>query len=320
MDMSYPLTFGPVPSRRLGRSLGINNIPPKICTYACAYCQVGRTLDMRVSRTAFHAPQAVRRAVEASLAAAKAAGQAVDFLTFVSDGEPTLDAGLGQEIDSIRPLGVPIAVISNASLIWREDVRRELARADWVSLKVDAVRERTWRRLDRPHRSLVLSAILEGILAFAGSFRGQLVTETMLVDGINTGDEDLQRLSEFLARVRPSKAYLSVPTRPPAEAWAVPPVEETVVRAHELLSERGLAVECLTGYEGDDFAATGDLVSGLLAIVSVHPMREDAVRRYLARLGGSWEVVAALLAEGRLKQVSYAGHSFYVRPQLKKAE
>ncbi|MBE9478850.1 MAG: radical SAM protein, partial [Chloroflexi bacterium] len=174
------IAFGPVPSRRLGRSLGINNIPPKICTYACVYCQLGRTLKMQVARQAFYGPEEVIGVVRDKVTSALDQDEAIDYLSFVPDGEPTLDLNLGVEISALRELGIRIAVISNASLIWREDVRAELMAADWVSLKVDAVRIPTWRQIDRPHGSLTLHAILDGIRTFAGDFKGDFVTETML--------------------------------------------------------------------------------------------------------------------------------------------
>ena len=147
------IAFGPVPSRRLGRSLGINNIPAKICTYSCAYCQVGRTVQMQVERRPYYSPQEIYDEVKEKVERSKSQGLAIDYLTFVPDGEPTLDINLGREIDMLRSLGIRIAVISNASLIWDERVREELSKADWVSVKVDAVEEQIWRHMDRPSPS-----------------------------------------------------------------------------------------------------------------------------------------------------------------------
>jgi wyosine [tRNA(Phe)-imidazoG37] synthetase (radical SAM superfamily) len=196
------VTFGPVPSRRLGQSLGINNIPPKICSYSCVYCQLGRTPTMQTERGDFYHPEQIFENVRERVKDAERAGGVIDFLSFVPDGEPTLDRNLGREIELIRELGVEIAVITNASLVWRKDVRDDLADADWVSLKVDAVRDDVWRRVDRPHGRLRLSRILDGMLEFAESFSGRLVTETMLVEGVNDSDELLEELSEYLARPR----------------------------------------------------------------------------------------------------------------------
>ena len=307
------IAFGPVPSRRLGRSLGINNIPPKNCSYSCIYCQVGRTLQMQVKRRAFYEPQEILAAAQEKVAQTGRAQEPVDYLAFVPDGEPTLDLHLGQEIDLLRHLGIPIAVITNSSLIWREDVRQDLMAADWVSLKVDAADEQTWRHVSRPHRSLQLASILDGALEFARVYRGTLVTETMLVDGVNEGEKQIGEVATFLARLQPSTAYLAVPTRPPAEEWARAPDEVALNRAYQILSQKVDRVETLTGYEGDAFAFTGDLEDDLLSITAVHPMREEAVRAFLAQAGADWAVVRRLLALGRLVKAEYRGHAFYLK-------
>ena len=142
-------SFGPVPSRRLGMSMGINNIPAKACTYACIYCQVGRTMLLTRNRCEFYEPEKIYQAVQKKVAKALESGIKTDYLTFVPDGEPTLDVNLGKTIDLLKPLGIPIAVITNSSLMWRTDVRRELAKADWVSLKMDAFEDGIWRRIIR---------------------------------------------------------------------------------------------------------------------------------------------------------------------------
>lgn len=307
------IAFGPVPSRRLGRSIGINHIPPKTCSYACVYCQVGHTSRMRTSRRAFYAEDDIVADVERKLTDAQAAGETVDYLTFVPDGEPTLDITLGRAIERLKPLGVKIAVISNGSLLWRADVREALAGADWVSVKVDAVRPNVWRRINRPHRSLWLSAVLEGILTFAEAYRGKLATETMLVRGVNDDAAHLADVASFLAQLRPHKAYLAVPTRPPAEPWAEPPPEAVINQAFQLLRARLEHVELLIGYEGNAFAATGNLAEDLLSITAVHPMREDAVQEILARSGAEMSVVQALITAGHLVKTTYEGHSFYAR-------
>lgn len=152
------IIFGPVPSRRLGRSLGINNIPPKACSYSCVYCQVGPTRASEAVPRGFYPPLEVVRQVREAVKDLRSRGERIDYLTFVPDGEPTLDAGLSQEIDLLRPLGVPIAVISNVSLAWRPEVAGALNKADWVSVKVDTVDKRAWRRMNRPHRDMQLPA------------------------------------------------------------------------------------------------------------------------------------------------------------------
>lgn len=310
---SSEYSFGSVPSRRLGQSLGINNIPAKICTYSCVYCQVGRTRQWQIDRREFYEPDDIFQDVQGRLAKVKKAAGQTDYLTFVPDGEPTLDANLGKEIDLLRVLGIPIGVITNSSLIWRDDVREELGKANWVSVKIDAVQEKDWRRINRPHKAIRLSQILDGIQAFASAFTGELVTETMLVGGINDNDAGIKEVAEFIHELQPSRAYLSIPTRPPAVRSARAPDEETLNRVYHMFQNRLKQVEYLIGYEGDAFAFTGEVERDLLSITAVHPMRKEAVSRFLSRAGASWPVIDRLVADGRLVATSHEGHVYYLR-------
>ncbi len=307
------IAFGPVPSRRLGHSLGINNIPPKICTYSCVYCQLGRTIKMRAEPCMFYNPEKILQDVQDKVKKVKETGGPIDYLTFVPDGEPTLDINLGHEIDLLKSLGIKIAVITNSSLIWREDVREALMKADWVSLKIDAAQEELWRRINRPYGTLQLSSIQHGMFEFARAYMGELVTETMLVRTVNDSEDSLSKIADLLARLRPARAYLSIPTRPPAEEWAEPPHEEIINRAYHILHERIEQVEYLIGYEGNDFAFTGNVEEDLLSITAVHPMREEAVSNLLARAGADWSVIRSLIERSQLIEMEYKGQKFYMR-------
>lgn len=307
------IVFGPVPSRRLGRSLGINNIPPKHCTYSCIYCQLGKTPRRVIERARFYDPEEIARQVEARLGAAQKKAETIDILTLVPDGEPTLDVNLRRTIGLLKGLGKRVGVISNASLLWREDVRTDLAEVDWISLKIDTVSEETWRRMNRPHPDLTLPHILEGITEFSRPFRGELVTETMLVRDANTAAGGLAKTASFIAGLAPRTSYLSVPTRPPAERTAAIPSEETVNTAYHTFAERSLAVEWLLGYEGNAFAFTGDVEEDLLSTTAVHPMRADAVEVLLAKAGSDWSVIEKLIDQERMVELTYRGRRFYMR-------
>ena len=311
--LTNTIAFGPVPSRRLGRSLGINNIPPKVCSYSCAYCQLGRTIRLQSGRFAFYEPQTVSRAVQDKIRTVTERHEHIDYLAFVPDGEPTLDIHLGREIDLLRPLGIKIAAITNGSLMSQRDVRKDLMHVDWVSVKVDAVREEVWRKIDRPHRSLELAAILEGLRAFAADYQGVLTSETMLVRGINDDIAHVVEIAEFLHELKPSCAYLAIPTRPPAEAWVRPPDEATLNRAYQAMHNRLESVELLITYEGDNFFSTGDAERDLLSILAVHPMRQEAVEDLLRRVGASWSLIEDLIARQWIVAVDYAGHCYYLR-------
>jgi len=268
---------------------------------------------MQVTRPLFYEPREIFKAVQNKVEKAKKTGESVDYLTFVPDGEPTLDARLGREIDLLKSLGIKIAVITNSSLIYLLGVRQDLMKADWVSLKLDSTREEIWRRLDRPYGTLQLTWILDGMLEFANAYRGELVTETMLVEGVNDGAEQLAEVGDFLAQLRPARAYLSVPTRPPAEGWVRSPGEGVINWAYQTLHERVDQVEYLIGYEGNAFAFTGDVEEDLLSITAVHPMREEAVSKFLTRAGSDWSVVQRLIDGGQLVETEYDGRNFYMR-------
>ncbi len=311
--MPPALAFGPVPSRRLGRSIGINNIPPKICSYACVYCQVGPTMDRATEVQGFYEPQRVADEVAAHVTRVRDRGEDIDYLTFVPDGEPTLDAGLDATIRLLRPLGVPIAIITNGSTLWRADVRETLDGVDWVSIKVDAAIEETWRRVNRPAPELDFAVVLDGIQRFAAAFNGNLVSETMLVAGMNDGAESIRAVGSFLHEAGLTRSYLSIPTRPTPFAAITAPDEETVNRAFHELAEYVPQVEYLVGYEGDEFASSGDPREDLLSVIAVHPMRSSAVHELLDRTGAGWTIVEDLIADGSLIETSYRSDTFYVR-------
>jgi wyosine [tRNA(Phe)-imidazoG37] synthetase (radical SAM superfamily) len=289
------ICFGPVPSRRLGRSLGINNIPPKACSYSCIYCQVGPTKKTEIVPRNFFSPDAIYDEVVTHLERAQKKGESIDYLTFVPDGEPTLDARLGDSIRRLRSVGIPIAIISNASLAWQQRIRETMMEADWVSLKVDAVEGFLWRKINRPHPSLDHKAILKGMLAFSRDFKGTLATESMLIQGLNDNGKAAQELADVLGKLKPDKAYIAIPTRPPTAKKVHTPDESAINRVYQIVHQQVDHLEILSGYEGSSFAYTGDVVKDLLSITAVHPMRKDAVRELLTKAEADWQLVEQLL-------------------------
>jgi wyosine [tRNA(Phe)-imidazoG37] synthetase (radical SAM superfamily) len=211
----------------------------------------------------------------------------------VPDGEPTLDSNLSKEISLLEPMGIPIAVFTNASMLWSSDVRQGLLEADFVSLKLDAATNDSWRKIDRPNKMLELSSILEGVRDFTEHFRGTVVTETMLIDGLEDANE-FEKIAGFLAGLKKlNRAYIAVPTKPPAEKRLKPAGKETVNVAFQVFSEKlGVDnVECLVGYEGNAFGFTGNIEEDLLSMMNVHPMRDEAIKAVLRRpvpIGKLW--------------------------------
>ena len=312
-EKDHLIAFGPVPSRRLGKSMGINNIPPKVCSYSCVYCQVGKTARLRVSRNEYFGPDELVNQVETQVEQARLRGERIDYLTFVSDGEPTLDINIGIAIETLRSLGIKIAVITNSSLLWDESVRNDLLNTDLVSVKIDTVVEDTWREMNRPHGSLRLPRILSGILEFSKEFKGKLITESMYTSRSALKIDEVKKTADFVAEVNPFKSYISIPTRPPAEGWVESPSESELFNVFMQYSERGIGVEYLIGYEGNEFAFTGNAVYDLLSITSVHPMRKDAVRAYLKKAHKNWDAIESLLKDGKLKEIFYTSDKFFLR-------
>jgi wyosine [tRNA(Phe)-imidazoG37] synthetase (radical SAM superfamily) len=268
---------------------------------------------MQVERKAFYDPVEIAQTTREKVKRVKERGEPIDYLSFIPDGEPTLDINLGRAIDLLRSLDTKIAVITNGSLINREDVRDVLQKADWVSLKVDTVSTETWRAMNRPHKSLNLSEYLDGMLNFAKTYKGELTTETMLVHDINDDAEEIEKIADFLAQIQPAKAYLAIPTRPPAKRQISAASEHALTRAYQIFTQRLSGVEYLIGYEGNAFAFTGNVENDLLSITSVHPMREEAVIELLKKADTDRGVIEKLISNNSLLEVEYQSKKFYMR-------
>ncbi len=237
------LVYGPISSRRLGRSLGLNNIPYKYCSYSCIYCHVGATTKMQVEPAVFYRPESLLGEAKARIEKLGAGSNTVDYMSFVPDGEPTLDRNLGTLISMLKQeLRYPVAVITSGALLWREEVAEAVSLADWVSVKVDSVVESVWKRINRPDPRLGFGEVLDGIRTFASGYRGELASETMLVDGENTAAGELSELAVYLKEISPSKTYLSIPYWPPTETGVRVPDEEQLTRARRAFEEAGLNV------------------------------------------------------------------------------
>ncbi|HQF41728.1 MAG TPA: radical SAM protein [Ignavibacteriaceae bacterium] len=305
------ILFGPIPSRRLGRSLGINNIPAKVCSYSCVYCQVGLTTTLSVEQREFYSPNLIYADVRKRLEELKADNEAVDYLSFVPDGEPTLDINLADTIYMLKNFGIKIAVFTNSSLIWKKEVQEALNLADYVSVKIDSIDEATWKKINHPSHKLDLNKILDGILEFKKNYSGKLVTETMLISGINDNDDDLIKTSHYIVKVEPDIAYLTVPTRPTPIKNIRAPKPEKSISIFKIFKSIYPKTELLNVYEGNEFSITDEIEEGLVSIMAVHPMRKDAVENYLLRSKSDWSVIDKLIETEKIIEIEYDGNIFY---------
>ncbi|MFO7657221.1 MAG: radical SAM protein [Bacteroidales bacterium] len=307
------IAFGPIPSRRLGRSLGINNIASgKSCSYGCVYCQVGETLKNNIERQSFYEPGVLVDSVGNHLNKLDKEHRP-DYLTFVANGEPTLDINLGTEIKELKKFGIPIAVITNASLLYLEEVRDDLMYADWVSVKIDSADEKAWKQINRPHGTLELKRILDGIKTFSVEYKGKFNTETMLVANYNDSAWQIAKTAAFIAALKPGTAFLSLPIRPPAAKGIQPADEVKLAMAWQVYKDADINTELLAGFEGTDTGFTGNAYEDILNIASVHPIREDTMAALLKNEHATGSVVHSLISQGLIKKVKHNGMAYYVR-------
>ncbi|MCU0461674.1 MAG: radical SAM protein [Bacteroidales bacterium] len=307
------ISFGPVPSRRLGMSLGINNIvAPKTCSYSCIYCQVGKTKTVSITRESFYEPEVIFKKVRQHLKKLEK-DKYPDYITFVSNGEPTLDINLGRSISLLKSIGIPVAVISNASLLFDESVRHDLNLADWVSLKMDAADNTTWLKVNRPSLKLNFEKHIENIFLFSSEYSGKLYTETMIIKGFNDTAGNFSGLAEMITKIIPDKAYLSIPTRPPAEKSAKTPDTDKLNLAWQIFNNRDINTELLTGFEGTNTGSTGNIYEDILNITAVHPLREDTMAELLEKDNANQQVVDSLIKQKLIRSVLYKGNKFYIR-------
>jgi wyosine [tRNA(Phe)-imidazoG37] synthetase (radical SAM superfamily) len=268
---------------------------------------------MNLERQEFYPVDQILADVERKIVECAHIGKEIEYLTLVPDGEPALDLNLGRIIVGLKRFSIPIAVISNGSLIDRLDVQEELLQADWVSLKVDSVNETTWRKIDRPHRQLSLPDILDGMLKFQKKFHGELVTESMLVAGLNDSEKITNQLCNFLLELQPLKSYLSIPTRPPAEPGITLPSPDSLQQIIKICSAQIPFMDLLFETEVGEFISTGNLAEDILSITAVHPLREEALRSMVSMAGGTWSVVEELLITKEISSIDYRNERYFLR-------
>lgn len=237
------VVFGPVPVRRLGNCLFVDYVPPKCCNYSCTYCHSDRRPCHHLDRSALSDPEQVVKEVAARVAEP---GPRISCVAIAADGEPTLDLHLGRIIEGLAALGKPVAVLSNGTLLTRDDVRAELGQADFVSLTFDAARPAAWQKVNAPHPGLRFDTMLQGFRVFAASYSGHLSTETMLIDGLNTSTSELEATADFISSLDPEVAFLAIPSGPQLTDELRPPNRATVERAAALFAERLRRIECLS--------------------------------------------------------------------------
>lgn len=277
--------YGPVPSRRLGSSLGVDVIPFKTCNWNCVYCQLGRTQPLTAERREYVSNAAVMEEIRAALAEHPAGS--IDWITFAGSGEPTLHTGLGELVQAINTLHqAPVAVITNGSLLYLDEVQAALLPAAAVLPSLDAGTAELFKQIDRPHGEATFERLIEGMLSFRQRYTGQLWLEVMLVRGLNDTEAALTDLARQVARLQPDKIHLLLPNRAPAETWVLPSDEAGLQRAKTILGQHAEIVAPTQAYF--DLGGHTDLLDAILDVIGRHPMSEQELINTLHHWASQW--------------------------------
>lgn len=298
--------YGPVPSRRLGISLGISPIPKKTCNYSCIYCQLGRTDKMTNTRESFFPPEDIMSEFEEYLSS----GQHFDAVTIVGEGEPTLYLDLGILLTELKKkVSVPLAVITNGALLYDSKLQEELYNADIVLPSFDAYDEVSFRNINRPHGTLDFKRCYEGLAEFSNNYKGDLWLEIMLMRGVNDNDSSLFKYKSLLEKIKYSKLYINTPVRPPAEGNVYSIDSERIERAVNIL--HGISIDKLVS-EGFKSEMSDDY-SAILSIIKRHPMNQFEIKAFLeSRQNREPEKMMKMLYEDKeVDHIDYKGFTTY---------
>lgn len=303
-DAKY--VYGPVPSRRLGISLGISPIPKKTCNYSCVYCQLGRTNYMTNTRQMFFTVKEIMDEFDEVLKN----DIKFDVITIVGEGEPTLYLGLGEIIDEIHKRSdKPVVVITNGALLYDKQLQSELSKADIVMPTIDGYDKESFRRINRPHGLLNFSQVINGLEDFSEKYQGQLWVEIMLIKDINDDNESLNKYAKMLGKIKYDKLYLNTPVRPPSDLGIEAVNHERMNEAAEFLD--GISIDLL---ESEGFhSEIKDDYEAVLSIIKRHPMNQFEIESFL-RLReciNFQELINKLQQDDRVAVINYKGYNTY---------
>jgi len=248
---NYKYIYGPVPSRRFGKSLGIDIIPHKICTYDCVYCQLGNTLKKTLERKPYYKTD-ITAIIERELEAFLDRGGEADYLTIAGSGEPTLNSNIGEIIGKIKGItDIPVVVLTNGALLWNKDVKNALAEADIVVPSMDAVSEELFSKINRPVEDLEIEKVLEGLKTFSEGFKGKIFLEIMFVKAVNDGKKEIELMKNAIRELQIDKVNLNTVVRPPAESNVLPLAENELKNVKSMLDE-GMLIEVIPEFSMDN--------------------------------------------------------------------
>lgn len=232
--------YGPVPSRRLGRSLGVDLVPHKVCTYDCVYCQIGKTTEETLLRKEYVPKGEILEEMRGFF---QEGASKVDYISLGGSGEPTLHSKIGSIIRSVKKLtSIPVAVITNGALLWMEDVRNDLLEADVILPSLDAISQEVFSQINRPSSGISVEKVIEGLVQFREVYHGQIWLEILFCKGINDHPEELRKMKEAIERIRPDLVHLNTVVRPPSEGWVLPLTEQEMEAIQQFFGEKASVI------------------------------------------------------------------------------
>ena len=265
--------YGPVPSRRLGRSLGIDPIPLKTCNYQCIYCQLGRTTNFTNERKNFVPSSEIIDEMETAI---KLKENEFDYITFVGSGEPLLYKDLDRLVIKAKELSdKPVSIITNGSLLFKPEIQDFINYADVVLPSLDAGDESTFIKINRPHPNLKYSQIIDGLVKLRDSFSGEIWIEIMLIKDINDTADQLTKIKNAIDLIKPNRIDINIPLRPPSEEWVKIPEKKVITLLKQIFGKYSSIMKfpkkSIFSIYSQDFEKE------LLAIIKRHPMRERQI-------------------------------------------
>ncbi|KHD34452.1 Fe-S oxidoreductase [Clostridium acetobutylicum] len=302
----YNYIFGPIPSRRMGNSLGISPIEKRSCTYSCVYCQLGRTKNLMKEPKKFFKTEDILEEFKEYLKE----DVDIDVVTVVGEGEPTLSDDLEELILGLKAItDKPVAVITNGSMLVYEKVRKALKAADIVLPSLDAGDEETFRKINRPNAKIDFNKITEALVQFSKEYNGELWMETMIVKGFNDKTEELYAIRKILDKIDYDRLYINTPVRPPAESYVEEPSKEKLDEVIRIL--RGTSIQMLSS--GTFFSEITDDFEAIKSIISRHPMNKFEVESFLnsRKCRDKEEVLRKLKNHADIDVVSYKNYTTY---------
>ncbi len=299
--------YGPVPSRRLGFSLGIDVIPYKTCSFDCVYCQLGKTTNKTVKRDEYVPKDGVLSQVKNAVASKRR----IDYLTFSGSGEPTLNSGVGYLIREIKKFTkIPVVILTNGSLLFMQALQEEIKEADLVVPSLDAGTQRTFEIINRPHPSIDMEKIIKGLLDFRKVFKGKMWLEIMLVKGINDSLEEIEEMKRIVERVNPDKVQLNTVVRPPSEDFAKPLTFEDLKKIRDIF---GKGCEIIAGFKGKrEEAYIQDIEGEILSLIRRRPVTLSDISSVLGiHQNEVIKYLQALEEKGAIKIKRYGDERYY---------